>query len=90
MTSTTDLRKDAGAWLRDRLDAMPSFDGLDDAKRATYRAAVHKLKADLVDAFDAKVRDEWNGAALVLLGIRVTCTSGFVGACHNWLRRAEQ
>lgn len=90
MTCTADLRKDAAAWLRDRLEALPPVGGLDEAKRAAYRAAIDRLKADTADAWGAKIRDEWNGAALVLLGIRVTCTSGFVGACQNWLRRAEQ
>ncbi|MGV0912417.1 hypothetical protein [Martelella sp. FOR1707] len=63
---------------------------------AEMRASVEAHRAGAKAAFErlaeregAKVRDNWNGAQIILGGIKATSTSGPAGALSNWVRAAE-
>lgn len=58
------------------------------AEREARKEAV-ALARNALESVGAKTRDEWNVAAIKLMGIRSTCTWGFSGALGNWLRAAR-
>lgn len=58
------------------------------AEREARKEAIG-LARNALESVGAKTRDEWNGAAIKLVGIRSTCTWGFSGALGNWLRAAR-
>ena len=57
---------------------------------ARRRGALGKLSTRLKDTLGARVKDEWNGAAVTIAGIRATSTSGLDGALSNWLAAADK
>ena len=48
-------------------------------------AAISRLTA-----VGAVIRDDWQGTAIKLVGIRCTCTGGLSGALGNWIARAQR
>lgn len=100
MTRTTTSEDDlAGAravrarWLRAKIAALPTIGeyGPDHSARHTiFRAAVRALGDELRALPDRpRLRDEWNGASIAMLGIRSSSTVGLSGALSNWLARVE-
>lgn len=90
-----DLRARA-LWLRVQLDALPrNYDPeassmINEALRRKHRGRVELLEQALVtrDPFPARISHHGATLALSMMGLSVTCTSGLVGACRNWLTRA--
>lgn len=87
-----DARLGRARWVRVALAKLPKIEGPDyAASRAAFQSAVGKLAAHLLNtAPDAKMRDEWNGASVAMLGVRSTSTSGLHGALTNWCARVEK
>ncbi|RWR32495.1 hypothetical protein D2T31_00490 [Sinirhodobacter populi] len=46
--------------------------------------ALHAVKA-LIEANGGKIRNDWQGAAVRIFGLRATSTSGLEAACWNWM-----
>lgn len=68
--------------LKGKLDALPY--GRFDESKSARRNAVCQL-----EDYGFRVRDDWRGTRLGILGIHSTCTGGVQGAMRNWLRAAE-
>lgn len=86
-------------WLKHQLKLLPAYQHPDDAsmderdaRRKSYFDAVARLNHDLLALPDqpAGIRHSNNQTALSMMGIKVSCTAGLVGACRNWVSRAEQ
>lgn len=85
-------------WLKHELAAIgtPYAPGLHPLEQAAhhrrYRAAVDKLNHDLLSLpyQPAGIRHTNNTVQMSMLGIKVSCTAGLVGACQNWINRAEE
>lgn len=81
-------------WLRGALDALPPFYDPDadlDQRlemQEAYRKAVNALSTTLLEQ-GAGLRHTNNTCQMALLGVRVSCTAGLVGACKNWLTRVD-
>ncbi|MCJ8143836.1 hypothetical protein MKI84_13005 [Ancylobacter sp. A5.8] len=74
--------------LKDRSAALPAATGSDLASIQTRRDAILQLIGDLERGHGAKFNTRWNGATLVMAGIRATSTSGPAGAMQNWITAA--
>lgn len=48
------------------------------------------LTRRLTSVFDARIKDDWQGAAVKIAGIRSTSTQGLWGAVRNWLAAADK
>jgi len=86
-----EFRRGRAEWLREKLAALPKIEGPDYiTSRKRFHEAVTALGEELSTAPDTpRLRDEWNGASVTMLGLRSTSTSGLHGALTNWCARAE-
>lgn len=85
-------RRDRARWLQGQLDRLPAIKGPDfHGTRALHQAAVDDLAARLSALPDRpRLRAEWNGASVRMLGIRSTSTSGLAAALRNWINRVAK
>lgn len=87
-----EARAGRARWVRDALSDLPRIAGPDyAASRQALSTATDALGSRLRDLPDApRLRDDWNGASVTMLGIRASSTSGLHGALVNWCVRVER
>ncbi len=84
----------AASWLEEHLADIPDIDIRDlERSRTRHHAACNRLidKLEMRENLHARVSEKpAQGWALTMLGLRATSTSGFTGACRNWIAQARR
>ena len=83
---------DAADLVQSELASVPAIcSGLDYWRfRAEHVAAVDAVLARLAERYPTlRHRNDWNGSAVTLLGLRSSSTSGMASALRNWITRAR-
>lgn len=67
------------------LKKVPTFSYSDpEASKAARDKVYDRIKA-LIETKGGVVRERWDGTSISLFGLRASSTSGFEGACRNWI-----
>lgn len=71
--------------LSAELKKVPTFSYSDPETSNAARAKVYDQIKALIETKGGAVRERWDGASINLYGLRASSTSGFEGACRNWI-----
>lgn len=74
-------------WLEQRLHDLEGLSWYSDRQKA--RAVCDSIAAAVRALPDARLKTDWDGARLTMLGITTSCTGGEPGVYTHWIRRAR-
>lgn len=71
--------------LAEALKKVPDYTYATAKETKPARDAAIKAVVDLIHSKGGRVKQDWQGAAVSLYGLRATSTSGVLAACRNWM-----